>query len=139
MTCINLPEFQDSDWEKLAPVKNRIAYLDLSGTKVSDAILDSLKGFSTLTVLKLNETVISGNSLEKLSQLPNLKLLYLNKTGVNLAQIQQLASNQSLEKVFIFDTPASAEFLNSGKLSLPFLLETGNYQLPKLPTDTIVY
>ncbi|MFN3997799.1 c-type cytochrome domain-containing protein [Algoriphagus sp.] len=139
ITCTNFPGFQDSDWEKLAHVKNRIAYLDLSGTQVSDAILDSLTGFSNLTVLKLNATGITGNSLKKISQSPNLKLLYLNKTGVNLAQIQQLTSSQSLQKVFIFDTPASAEFLDSGKLSLPFLLETGNYQLPKLPTDTIVY
>lgn len=139
VTCTNFPDFQDSDWEKIASVKYRIAYLDLSGTQISDAILDSLAGLTNLTVLKLNDTAISGDSLETLSQLPNLKLLYLNKTRVKLDQIQQLSSSQSLEKVFVFDTPASAEFLYSGRLSLPFLLETGNYQLPKLPTDTIVY
>ncbi len=139
VTCTNFQEFQDVDWEKLAPYEKRIAYLDLSGTKVSDGLLDSLADLSNLTVLKLNITAISGNSLEKLAQLPNLKLLYLNKTQVSLAQIQALTSSKSLQKVFVYETRASAEFPNSGNLNLPFLLETGNYSLPKLPTDTIVY
>jgi hypothetical protein len=77
--------------------------------------------------------------LEKLAQLPNLKLLYLNKTQVSLAQIQALTASKSLQKVFAFDTPAAMELASSGKQSFPFLLETGNYSLPKLPTDTIVY
>jgi len=139
VACTNFSGFQDSDWEKLSPVKNRIAYLDLSGTQVTDSILDSLEGLSNLTVLKLNETAISSNSLDKLAQLPHLKLLYLNKTGVNLRIIEKLSSTKSLQKVFAYQTPAAEEFPNSGKLSLPFLLETGNYSLPKLPTDTIVY
>lgn len=139
VTCTNFSGFQDSDWDMLAPVKNRIAYLDLSGTQVSDAILDSLISLPNLTILKLNETAISGDSLEKFSHLTHLKLLYLNKTGVNLRIIEQLASSKSLQKVFAYQTPASEEFQNSGKRSLPFLLETGIYSLPKLPTDTIVY
>lgn len=139
VTCTNFPQFQDSELQKLSLVRNRIAYLDLSGTQVTDAILDSLAGFVNLTVLKLNDTSISGKTLEPLSQLPNLKLLYLNKTAVNLGHMQQFASSQSLEKVFAFDTPAAIELINSGNLTFPFLLETGNYQLPKLPTDTIVY
>lgn len=139
VACTNYPDFQDSDWAKLTPVKNRLAYLDLGGTKLSDGLLDSLALLPNLTVLKLSNTPISGKSLEKLSQLPNLKLLYLNGTGVNLEQIQTLAASQSLEKVFAYETPASAEFTDSGKLSFPFLLETGNYSLSKLPTDTIEY
>lgn len=139
VACTNFPEFQDSDWAKLSPVKYRLAYLDLGGTKLSDALLDSIGHLPNLTVLKLSNTSISGNSLVKLSQLPNLKLLYLNKTEVSLEQIQTLSSSKSLEKVFVYETPASAESPEAGKLSFPFLLETGNYSLPKLPTDTIVY
>lgn len=139
VSCINFTEFQNSDWGKLTPFKNRLAYLDLSGTKVSDSLLDSLGLLPNLTVLKISDTSISGSSLEKLAQLPSLKLLYLNQTSVNLAQIQSLTSSKSLQKVFVYETPASAEIPNSGKLSFPFLLEAGNYSLPKLQTDTIVY
>jgi hypothetical protein len=139
VTCTNFPEFQDSDWEKLSPVKNRIAYLDLSGTNLSDSLSKNLAGLPNLTVLKLNNTFITGGSLEIFAQLPSLKLLYLNKTEVDLDQIQLLSKSQSLEKVFAYDTPAAMELKDSGKLTFPFLLESGNYQLPKLPTDSIVY
>jgi len=88
VTCINLPSFQDSDWKLLESVKSRVAYLDLSGTQVTDAVVEQLVALSTLTVLKLNSTGISGNSLKKLAPLNNLKLLYLNKTGVKLNQLQ---------------------------------------------------
>lgn len=139
VSCVNFTDFQDSDWTLLSGAKNRLAYLDFSATELSDALLDSLVDLPNLTVLKLNSTSITGISLEKLAQLPNLKLLYLNDTGVNLSQIQGLASSKSLEKVFVYETPAAEEIPNAGKLSFPFLVESGNYTLPKLPTDTIVY
>ena len=139
VSCINLPSFQDSDWKLLESVKSRIAYLDLSGTQVTDAVVEQLAALPNLTVLKLNNTGIAGNSLKKLATLNNLKLLYLNKTSVNLSQLQALSSSKSLQKVFAFDTPASLELATSGKASFPFILEAGSYSLPKLATDSIVY
>jgi len=139
ITCINLPSFQDSDWKLLESVKSRIAYLDLSGTQVTDAVVEQLAALPNLTVLKINSTGIAGNSLKKLATLNNLKLLYLNKTGVNLSQLEALSSSKSLEKVFAFDTPASLELATSGKATFPFILEVGSYSLPKLATDSIVY
>ena len=139
ISCINLPSFQDSDWKLLESVKSRIAYLDLSGTQVTDAVVEQLAALPNLTVLKLNSTGIAGNSLKKLAILNNLKLLYLNKTSVNLSQLQALSSTKSLQKVFAFDTPASLELATSGKANFPFILEAGSYSLPKLATDSIVY
>ena len=139
VSCINLPSFQDSDWKLLESVKSRIAYLDLSGTQVTDAVVEQLAALPNLTVLKLNSTGIAGNSLKKLATLKNLKLLYLNKTAINLSQLQALSSSKSLQKVFAFDTPASLELPTSVKASFPFILEAGSYSLPKLATDTIVY
>jgi uncharacterized membrane protein len=139
LSCINLPSFQDSDWKLLESVKSRIAYLDLSGTQVTDAVVEQLTALPNLTVLKLNSTGIAGISLKKLATLNNLKLLYLNKTGINLSQLQGLGSSKSLQKVFAFDTPASLELATSGKATFPFILEAGSYSLPKLSTDSIVY
>jgi uncharacterized membrane protein len=139
VSCINLPSFKDSDWKLLESVKSRIAYLDLSGTQVTDGVVEQLPALPNLTVLKLNSTGIAGNSLKKLTTLNNLKLLYLNKTGINLSQLQALSSSKSLQKVFAFDTPASLELATSGKVGFPFILEAGSYSLPKLATDTIVY
>ena len=139
ITCTNFPAFQDADWNQMAPFKNRIAYLDLSGTKVTDAVIGQLGALPNLTVLKLNSTAISGKELGKLSQIKNLRLLYLNGTSVTLSQIQSLSAIKSLEKVFGYETPAALELTTAGKVSFPFLFEGSTYSLPKLATDSIVY
>lgn len=139
VTCTNFQDFEDKDWEKLVPYASRLAYLDLSGTNLSDALLEQISQLPNLTVLKLNSTTISGNSLGQLEEVTTLKLIYLNQTAVNLSQIQLLSSSKSLEKVFAFGTPASMEISKSEKLNLPFLVEGTSYSLPKLPSDTIVY
>ena len=139
ITCTNFPAFQDADWKQLAPFKNRIAYLDLSETKVTDAVIDQLGTLPNLTVLKLNSTAISGKELGKLSQIKNLKLLYLNETTVTLSQLQALSASKSLEKVFGYETPAAFELISATKINFPFVFEGSTYSLPKLATDSIVY
>ncbi|WP_057937673.1 c-type cytochrome domain-containing protein [Algoriphagus resistens] len=136
ISCINFPAFSDSDWSLLASAKEQIVYLDLTGTKITDAILEQVSSLPNLTVLKLNQTFIEGKNLDKLNQSNNLKLLYLNETKVNSGQLKALDKHPRLEKVFAFDTPAA----DSGTSSqFSFHLETGNLSLPPLPTDTIVY
>lgn len=139
VSCINFPDFKDQNLGDLASIKAHVVYLDLGGTQVTDQIVENLTGFTNLTVVKLSQTAISGNSLNKLSPVSSLKLIYLNQTSVSLSQIQSLSSIKSLEKVFAFETPASSELQSLGNPTLPFLLETGSYLLPKIPSDTIVY
>lgn len=136
VSCINFPEFTETNWTLLKPVKDQIAYLDLSGTQVTEGILDSIAGLPNLTVLKLNQTALSGSQLSELSNCKNLKLLYLNSTQLSLENLSGINMHPSLQKVFAFQTPAG-ESMIPGKFS--FELETGNYSLPKIPADTIVY
>lgn len=136
VSCINFPDFEDEDWTTLSSVKDQIAYLDLSVTQVTEGILDSIASLPNLTVLKLNQTNISGIQLKALSGCKNLKILYLNSTQISLENLSALNQHPSLQKVFAFQTPAG-EIKNPGKFS--FQLETGNYLLPKIPADTIVY
>ncbi len=136
VSCINFPDFTDDNWILLKSVKGQIAYLDLSGTQVSEGILDSIASLPNLTVLKLNQTTLSGTQLGALSDCKNLKMLYLNSTLTNLENLSLLNLHPSLQKVFAFQTPVG-ESQNTGKFS--FQLETGNYSLPKIPADTIVY
>ena len=136
VSCINFPDFKDSDWALLRSVKGQIAYLDLSATQVTEGILDSIASLPNLTVLKLNQTGISGSQLGSLSTCKNLKLLYLNSTQLSLENLSGINKHPSLQKVFAFQTPAGASE-NPGKFN--FELETGNYSLPKILADTIVY
>ena len=136
ISCINFQSFEDGDWSKLKPVKNQIVYLDLTGTQISDQLLDSLQTLPNLTVLKLSQTGLSGSNLEALNSNPYLKHLYINKTQVDANAIKDLNNHPSLEKVFAFDTPISE---SDRQENLSFYLEIGNYKLPPLPSDTIEY
>ncbi|UZD22694.1 hypothetical protein PBT90_04575 [Algoriphagus halophytocola] len=136
ISCINFPGFSDSDWQMLQSAKDQIVYLDLTGTAISDAILEQIATLPNLTVLKLNETAIDGSGLEKLVENKNLKLLYINNTQVTIDKLSTLDGHPMLEKVFAFESPA-ADAASSAQFS--FYLETGNFSLPPLPTDTIVY
>jgi uncharacterized membrane protein/mono/diheme cytochrome c family protein len=136
ISCINLPGFADQDWKNLNSLKTQIAYLDLSGTQVTDQILESIATLPHLTVLKLNQTSIGGTQLQALQASKNLKLIYLNATLVDLAKLSSLNQHPSLQKVFAFQTPAGE---SPNKMKFSFELETGNYSLPKIPTDTLVY
>jgi uncharacterized membrane protein len=135
ISCINFPDFQDEDWNKLISFSDNIAYLDLSGTQVTDAIIDSVSSLKNLTVLKINDADIEGGSLVKLKNAQNLKLLYLNSTAVTLDHLKLLDGHLNLTKIFVYKTSVSTN--PDDKLS--FELETGDFLLPKLATDTIVY
>lgn len=136
ISCINFPGFSDSDWHMLQFAKDQIVYLDLTGTAISDAILEQIATLPNLTVLKLNQTAIEGSGLEKLVENKNLKLLYINDTEVTLEKLSALDAHPALEKVFAFDSPVA----DTGSPSpFSFYIETGSLSLPPLPTDTIVY
>jgi uncharacterized membrane protein len=135
VSCLNFLAFSEEDWNSLKGISEHIAYLDLSDTKASESIIDSISGLRYLTTLKLNGIEMEGKGLEKLKDSKNLKLLYLNSTELTLENLTQLDGHPSLEKVYIFKTPASGQ----GKRNFSFHLETGDFLLPKLASDTIVY
>ena len=136
VSCINFPGFSDSDWHMLQSAKDQIVYLDLTGTAISDAILEQIATLPNLSVLKLNQTAIDGSGLGKLVENKNLKLLYINATQVTIDKLSVLEGHPALEKVFAFESPV-ADAGSSSQFS--FYLETGSLSLPPLPTDTIVY
>lgn len=88
--------------------------LDLSGTKIGDAGLASLKGLSELRVLNLVGTEVSAAGVEGLKGLGKLKAIYL------------------------YGTKASGDWAGLKKAFPKTELDTGGYSLPKLETDTAV-
>ncbi|PZX61095.1 putative membrane protein [Algoriphagus ratkowskyi] len=136
ISCVNFPEFSDSDWYLLQAAKDQIVYLDFTETEITDAIVEKIAMLPNLTVLKLSKTAVSGAGFEKLVSNKNLKLLYINDTKVGFEKLGALDGHPTLEKIFAFNTSAA----DSGNYSqFSFHLETGNLNLPPLATDTIVY
>ncbi|AMQ56128.1 c-type cytochrome domain-containing protein [Algoriphagus sanaruensis] len=136
LSCINFRDFQDQNLGDLASVKGHIVYLDLSGTMITDQILTSLGDFPHVTVLKLNHTQVKGANLESLKSLKNLKSLYLNGISITQTDLEKLDQLPRLERVFAYETGLIG---NESLKKFKFKLETGSYELPPIPSDTIVY
>jgi len=137
VSCVNFPDFSETNLEYLQEIRQHIVFLDLSRTKVNDQVFESLKDFENLTILKMNGTQISGNGLEMLQQCRNLNQLHLTETEVSWDNLKLLNEHPTLEKVFAYKTPAAAG--NKDNVEFNFEVMFGNFELPILPTDSIIF
>ncbi|WP_431129203.1 c-type cytochrome domain-containing protein [Flagellimonas flava] len=138
VSCINKPSFGNDDFEILHPIKQQIVVLDLGGTQINDGIFDKLTSLPNLTSLKLDNTSISGNGIARLSQLENLKSVNLTHSNFESSFIPSLSDFKKLEKVFLYKTKASqATEKNPNQDST--ILDFGDYALPKIAQDSIIY
>lgn len=139
VSCLNWPSFADSDMALLASVAQQVTYLDLGGTRVTDALFEKLGALPHLAILKLDNTAVTGQHMEQLAGLEHLNTL--NLAGSQFAQehFSRLLELGSLKKAYLFNThvriPETGEDRVHGKLEIDY----GNYELPAIATDSIVY
>ena len=137
VSCINKAMFTDKDFKLITPLSRHIAILDLGGTQISDSIFAYLATLPNLTVLKLDHTKITGKAVEKLSTNKFLKSINLSNTLFEEAQIQVLAEIENLKAVYLYGTKndKKVKVLKKGQI----IIDYGGYELPVLPTDSIIY
>lgn len=139
VSCINKPSFADTDIDLLRSVAQQIVYLDLGGTKVTDALFDRLKVLPNLTVLKLDNTAITGQHMEHLQALEHLSTLNLAGSRFSQDHFPLLLALSSLRKAYLFDTPTEISGAATKEMPGELDIDYGHYELPKIATDTIVY
>lgn len=138
ITCINLPSFKDSDFKILSDIKEQIAILDLGNTTITDAIYKELVSLPNVTILKLDNTRLSGTEIEMLANCKHLKSINLVKTQFNDANLEKLNLIPSLQTVYLYDSKVSLEAikrLDTSKITVEF----GNYKMPIIASDSIIY
>ena len=113
--------------------------LDLGGTQISDAIFDQLATLPHLTILNVDHTNITGKGIEQLaSGSEHLKSINLTDTEFQEPYLGQLANFKKLQRVFVFNTPLNqkgSKSLKAGQVTVDY----GNYELPPIASDSIVY
>lgn len=137
VSCVNFPDFNEANLEWLNEIKQHIVYLDLSRTKINDQVFESLKDFENLTILKLNGTQISGSRLELLQQCRHLNQIHLTESEVSWDNLKSLNHHPKLEKVFAYQTPAAKESPKINEFTFEVIF--GNFELPVLPSDSIIF
>ena len=138
VSAINKPSFTDTDFKDLLSVKNNIARLDLGGTQVTDTLVEKLVQFPNLTILKLDNTVVTGSTFQALESLEYLKSINLTGSQFETIHLEKLSNFPKLQQVFLYRTMADAKGLKSLKDG-QILIDYGNYELPPIPADSIIY
>lgn len=138
VSCINYPSFSDADFNALLPISRQIAVLDLGGTQVTDEIFEKLATLPNLTLLKLDNTAISGENIAQLASLQHLKSINLTHTDFEEQHLPKLTEFKKLRKVYVYRTKIDAQgakTLKDGQITVDY----GNYDLPPIASDSIVY
>lgn len=101
--------FDDAMLAKLEPHARSFVSADLSGTRLTDAAVESLAKFARLRTLNLSLTSLQGSTLGKLASLPELRSLNLYGSKIDPAAVDQLVQLTQLKQLFIFQTALEDE------------------------------
>lgn len=127
---VSVPEEAQALLASLRPIAANVVSLKLMSTKVSD--LSAIADFSNLMELNLAYTRTDDAALETICKCQLLTTLNLQGTQVTTAGVEKLKKCQKLRYLNLYKTSISAADLPGVKV------EFGGYEVPTLPTDTIV-
>ncbi|MDQ2658086.1 MAG: hypothetical protein M3Y60_11760 [Bacteroidota bacterium] len=124
----------------LREIEEQLVWLNLSFTNITDSQLEEVSRLGNLRALYLNNTAITDNGLEKLSPLGKLRLLSIVATSATDRSVETFARWKNLNSLFVYQTGVTGEGM--GRLleeNKDIRIDSGNYNLEKIPADTIVY
>jgi YHS domain-containing protein/uncharacterized membrane protein len=108
------PSFGDTQLARLASLGPNLRWLDLGGTKVTDAGLTNLSAMPNLTRLHLERTQVTDSGLGRLSGLTELEYLNLYATAVSDSGLTVLQGLPKLKQIYLWQTkvtPGAAQAL----------------------------
>lgn len=140
VNAINYPEFSDADMQDLLKMKDNIVQLKLGHTAISDKALSEIAKLPVLMKLHLEHTAITNEGLKHIKNHKKLSYINLYKTKVSDEGLSYLQHIPTLEQIYVYQTGVTPAGIDKVRQSLSKShLDTGNYQLPFLATDTTRY
>jgi len=88
----------------LAPVKENITWLNISGNEVSDEDLETVAAFINLQRLRLDNNPVTDKGLQHLKALSHLESINLCFTGIEQPALATLEAMPSLKTAYIWGT-----------------------------------
>jgi uncharacterized membrane protein len=123
----------------LQNLKQQVIWLKASGTGIKDSELKSIGSLTNLTRLSLDDTKLTSEGLSQLKSLINLRYLNLTNTQVTAVSVASLSSLKNLRSLYLYNTLIRTNEQGTLQKSFPTTkIELGGYQVPTLPTDTVV-
>jgi uncharacterized membrane protein/YHS domain-containing protein len=106
------PIFGDAELSKLSALGPNLRWLDLAGTKITDAGLRAVAAMPNLKRLHLERTAITDTGLARLGTLTELEYLNIYGTAVTDAGLASLQAMPRLRQLYLWQTkvtPAAAK------------------------------
>lgn len=113
--------FKDEYLEQVKALKGSVVYLNLRGTKVSDAATAQLGELAELTHLHLEKTAITDAALANLKNLQKLEYLNLYGTAITDAGLEHVAALKNLKRLYLWQTKVTDAGVEKLKQALPEL------------------
>lgn len=121
--CVNVADkFGDAELAKFVPLSGRLAELNLSRSKVTDAGLASLAGMSNLKKLHLPNTAVSDAGIDALLGLSKLEYLNLFNTKITDAGLAKLEKLTNLKHLYVWQTGATKPAAEALHAKLPSIV-----------------
>ncbi|MEO5603084.1 MAG: DUF2231 domain-containing protein [Cyclobacteriaceae bacterium] len=140
VTFTNSRMISDEHLKGLMEIKDQLVWVNLSNTNITDAQLNILSKLSNIRILYLNNAPVTDAGLSRLVPLTELRMLNLIGTSVTDSSVSVLLKFQKLSTLFLYQTKMTKEGIQKivGERQ-DIKLDTGNYTMEKLPTDTIIF
>jgi hypothetical protein len=113
-----------------------VAFLNLRGTKITDAGLKSVSQLKGLVKLHLEKTAVGNAGLAHLSSLTKLEYLNLYGTKVTGAGVRELAKLPNLQKLYLWQTDVSDADIAALKEARPGLKIIKDLTPPSVPATS---
>ncbi|MCC6153271.1 MAG: hypothetical protein IT367_05905, partial [Candidatus Hydrogenedentes bacterium] len=111
----------DEALAKLVALAPQVTWLNLAGTKVTDAGLAQVASLTKLTRLHLERTEVTDAGIANLAALANLQYLNVYGTKVSDASIDALQKMASLKKLYVWNSQITKEGAEKLKTARPDL------------------
>ena len=140
VSFVNSRTITEEMLQLLLDIKNHIVWLNLGNTSISNDQLTIIAQFQNLYTLYLNNTAITDTGLTEIEKLNSLRYLNLVNTNVTDQALPSIASLKNLKQLYVYQTNITSQGIaNLIRELKTVVIDTGNYKIPSMPGDTIVY
>jgi len=117
--------FGDEQLAALAPVAERVVWLDIGRTQVSDEGMANIGQMPNLERLHLEQTKVTDAGMKHLAALKKLEYLNLYGTEVTAAIFEPMAELRNLRKLFLWETKVDPSAAREFQRQMSLEVNTG--------------
>ena len=137
VTITDKKSISKKDIELFEKIKDQLIWLKIGDASIDDEAAGVISKLSNLMKLNLAGSKLTVKGWEAIQKLNNLEYLNLVGTNVNAQHIAGLKENKKLQSLYLYGAQVKpAEVAMLQKLFPKTTIDTGNYLVPTLVTDT---